>query len=74
MNPNQDNEFRDPLRWQSALLEPRTVALIGASGDPTKKYVKTATFFTTMPLARRDRADQPKPRRAIWRQDIQKSS
>lgn len=45
MNPNQDNEFRDPLRWQSALLEPRTVALIGASGDPTKNTSRPQRFL-----------------------------
>ena len=45
MNPDQDNEFRDPLRWQSALLEPRTVALIGASGDPTKNTSRPQRFL-----------------------------
>ncbi|NDG05136.1 MAG: CoA-binding protein, partial [Alphaproteobacteria bacterium] len=34
-----------PSRWQHALLEPDTVALIGASGDPTKNTSRPQRFL-----------------------------
>ena len=45
MNTNQFTETPDPLRWQSALLEPQTVALIGASGDATKNTSRPQRFL-----------------------------
>ncbi|MGA1348657.1 MAG: acetate--CoA ligase family protein [Burkholderiaceae bacterium] len=45
MNTNQFTETPDPLRWQSALLEPHTVALIGASGDATKNTSRPQRFL-----------------------------
>ena len=43
--PGQALISSGPSRWQHALLEPDTVALIGASGDPTKNTSRPQRFL-----------------------------